>query len=108
MPRSCYSCLHSHVCHMRIELAKQINRFKYLAATPLEVENTNAEITTEHVFAAVSRACTEYQLESAAQPSPNKPQSDLFDDNPKACRHCGNYTELHEQNLCDVCLNMGV
>jgi hypothetical protein len=58
--RNCYNCAHTKVCHMRIELAKQINRFKYLAATPEEVKNTNAELPVAALDAVVAQTCTEF------------------------------------------------
>lgn len=58
--RNCYNCTHTKVCHMRIELAKQINRFKYLAATPAEVRNTNAELTVTALDTVVAQTCTEF------------------------------------------------
>lgn len=58
--RNCYNCIHTKVCHMRIELAKQINRFKYLAATPEEVKNTNAELPATVLDTVVARTCTEF------------------------------------------------
>lgn len=45
---------------MRIELTKQINRFKYLAATPEEVKNTNAELPTAALDTVVAQTCTEF------------------------------------------------
>ena len=59
-PRNCYNCTHTKVCHMRIELAKQINRFKYLAATSEEVRNTNAELTVTAFDTVVAQTCTEF------------------------------------------------
>ena len=58
--RNCYNCTHTKVCHMRIELAKQINRFKYLAATSTEVKNTNAELTVAAFDTVVAQTCTEF------------------------------------------------
>jgi len=62
--RNCYNCLHTKVCHMRIELAKQVNRFKYLAATPEEVKNTNAERPVEALNIVVAQTCTEFVVEA--------------------------------------------
>ena len=45
---------------MRIELAKQVNRFKYLAATAAEVKNTNAEQSVAILDTAVAQTCTEF------------------------------------------------
>jgi len=45
---------------MRIELSKQINRFKYLAMTKEEVANTTAETTVGELYHTLCRACTQY------------------------------------------------
>ena len=58
--RHCYHCTNSRTCHMRIELAKQIARFKLLAASPDEVANTSAEDTADGLFVAAALACTEW------------------------------------------------
>ena len=58
--RTCSNCLHSRTCHMRIELSKQINRFKYLAMTKEEVANTTAETTVGELYHTLCRACTQY------------------------------------------------
>lgn len=57
---------------MRIELTKQVHRFQYLAATPEEVKNTNAELPATALDTIVARTCTEFTPLSATPGKPNE------------------------------------
>ena len=56
--RSCSECTHTMVCHLRITLAREINRFMLLAEPEDHAAGTPGN--TNDLFASLAACCTAY------------------------------------------------
>ena len=59
--RDCAHCTNNPTCWGRIELARTVQGFKYLAMTESEAKNIGALNTVNAIYQAFAGACNEWE-----------------------------------------------
>ena len=100
---NCYSCTHCDTCYMRIQLARAVQSFKYLASDSIEAKNAGTKSSVNSLWVTLAKACTKFE---SKKDKTNPLEAEAPTDFPSEgqCSSCFNYTKVSgNPPLCSMC-----